>query len=72
MKEVTMEELGRIFKVKRKSQLNDSKVMKCVKCGGTMTPHAGTNVFTCENMVEDDNHNLTRCGNYLLRKYIVK
>lgn len=63
-----------------KAKPTQQKTFKCRACGGNMTAHLGTNVYTCDNMVEKEKANesgktikvVEPCGNVALQKYILK
>ena len=44
------------------------KPKRCFKCGSDMRHIEGTNVFVCDNTIEDKNGNKKCCGNTLIWK----
>lgn len=75
MKTITMEELGRAFKIKPKNRIFNPKPVKCNKCGAIMIAHPMTNIYTCPGEIEQEKNGkkeLVPCGNFLMRNYIIK
>lgn len=75
MTTVSMEELARAFRVKRKTNTNAPKPLKCNKCGGNMVGHPMTNIYTCTGTTEveiDGKKALVPCKNFLIRNYLIK
>lgn len=73
---VSMEELARAFRVKKKANGGVPKPLKCNKCGGNMVGHPMTNIYTCTGSVEaegkDGKKVLEPCKNFLIRNYLIK
>lgn len=59
----SFEALGAVFGIKKRTPQKEwatprqEKFLKCPKCGGQMTHHAGTNILTCGNMIETKGFN---------------
>lgn len=54
----SFEALGKEMNIKKRTPQKEwatprqEKFLKCPKCGGRMTFHSGTNVLSCENIIE--------------------
>lgn len=59
----SFEALGAALKIRKRTPQKEwaaprqEKFLKCPKCGAQMTYHVGTNVLTCDNMVETKGFN---------------